>query len=184
MVNQIGSVHVKADIAMVPPATMTELSKLISPLPCPHVASEWIAAPDVRIRACPAVPEASAVVSDVIAFAVATPEEFVAPKAVAPKVSVPPSVPAAASATFVGWAVLRIWIVPLLRRATRASLTACLVAVACRAAIAVSRGQDALRSTKLRKKKPPPDGDGPTPGVNVAEPESVGDGEEREPAAA
>src|SRR5574339_454453 len=64
------------------------------------------------IRACAAVPELSALVSEVIADAVATPDEFVAPNAGSLKVSVPSSVPVSASPTLVGCVPVRIAQVP------------------------------------------------------------------------
>ena len=90
------------------------------------------AAAPAYTRKYPATPEASAFVSEVIAAAVATPDDE-APKAVALNVSVPRSAPDEAVATVAGIAPSRIAIVPApvppSTRSTIASHAASLAAV-------------------------------------------------------
>lgn len=121
------------EIEIVPPATIVLLSNVMSGVAAALPAVPWnspavSAAPFANTRKYPAVPLASALMSGVIALAVAVPVAL-APNAVAPKVLVPSSVPEEASATLAGGAPVRMAIVPLLQRAVIALQAAFLGAV-------------------------------------------------------
>lgn len=104
---------VKLEQAIIPPATIVALSKTmsgVSPVK-PAVPCKTVAPLESFARKWPAVPDASAVVSDVILLAVAVPDDD-DPKAGSLKVNVPSSVPESASATLVGGDPVRTEIVP------------------------------------------------------------------------
>ena len=99
--------------AIVSVETMDLLSNVISQVSAASPAVPWkmtLPAP-LLTRKCPAVPVASALVSLVMAFAVATPDDAAA-KAVLLNVSVPSKVPLSASLGLVGGAPVRIASVP------------------------------------------------------------------------
>lgn len=112
-------------IAIVPPATIVVVSNVRSPPPPVAVTEPSMTAvpPDAFARNQPAVPDASADVSDVIAFAVAVPE-LEDPNAVADSVKVPNNVPVAAVPGVAGCEPVRISTVPLFSRVAMASAAA------------------------------------------------------------
>jgi hypothetical protein len=113
-----GSVILNEVIATVSPAAMVVVFKIRSADDVPTLPWNIVVPPLVFMRKCPAVIEAAALVSEVMALAVAVarplPVALVeAGKAVADRGSVAPSVPLSAVSVVAGWAPERMYRLPL-----------------------------------------------------------------------